>query len=158
MYGLLLKIWKLLRLSRNSQLFLMRRLNDQFLVGVSGIIFNDKREILLFNHTYRNKARWGLPGGYIKKGEHPKEALEREVEEESGMVISVDTRLKLRTDRDSPRIEVIYIGTFIGGDFKESKEVKAVKFFSFENLPEILPDQLYFIEKAYIEKWREKPN
>jgi len=152
MYGLLLKLWKFLRLSKGTQLFFLRRLNDKFLVGVGGIILNDRSEVLLFNHTYRRKARWGLPGGYIKGGEHPKEALEREIEEESGLIVSADERLKLRTDRESSRIEVIYMGTFIGGEFRPSREVRAAKFYSFENLPEILPDQLYFIEKALKEK------
>ena len=152
MNGLLLKIWKFLRLPTSVKLFLMRRLNDQFLIGVTGIILNKKNKVLLFNHTYRDGTRWSLPGGYIKKGEHPKEALEREIEEESGLIVSADERLKLRIDRDSPRVDVIYVGSFIGSEFRPSSEVKKAKFFSFENLPRILPDQLYFIEKALIIK------
>ena len=70
----------------------MNLVQDQFLVGVTGVIFNEKNEVLLFKHTYR-KQSWSLPGGYLKAGEHPAEALEREIKEESGLVVSADAML-----------------------------------------------------------------
>lgn len=146
--GLLLKIWRVLKLPLNLQLFIMRRLNSQFLIGVTGVILNENQEILLFRHTYRDTDQWSLPGGYVKAKEHPKEALEREIEEESGLIVSADERLKLRTDRESPRVDITYVGTFIGGEFKRSKEVHDAKFFAFEKLPRVSTDQLYFIERA----------
>lgn len=148
MHELLLKVWKFLRLPTNLQLFFMRQLNDQFLIGVTGIIFDEKNRILLFKHSYRNINSWSLPGGYIKAGEHPKEALEREIKEESGLVVSADERLKLRTDRQSSRIDITYVGKYIGGEFKASDEVEKSKFFSFSKLPRLRADQLYFIEMA----------
>ncbi|MBP7843151.1 NUDIX hydrolase, partial [Candidatus Woesebacteria bacterium] len=76
MKHILAKLWKLFGLPKNIQLFAMRRLQDQFLVGVTGIIFNNKNEILLFKHVYRAHS-WSLPGGYMKAGEHPREGVER---------------------------------------------------------------------------------
>jgi 8-oxo-dGTP diphosphatase len=139
-------LWKNLHLPTNVQLWVMRKMQDQFLVGVTGVIFNDKREVLLFHHTYRDHD-WGLPGGYIKATEHPKEGLEREVEEESGFIISVDERYKIRTDRDSARLDIVYIGRFIGGAFRPSHEVVEAKFFPFDALPNISKSQLLLIHK-----------
>ncbi len=76
MKTILAKIWRVLSFSKGIQLYLMRVFQDQFLVGVTGIIFNENQEVLLFKHTYRQTA-WSLPGGYIKSKEHPFEALER---------------------------------------------------------------------------------
>jgi ADP-ribose pyrophosphatase YjhB (NUDIX family) len=126
----------------------MRKLNDQFLIGVTGIIFDKDGKILVFKHTYRNIYKWSLPGGYLKSKEHPKEGLEREVKEESGLVISADERLKLRTDRTSARIDITYIGSYIGGEFKPSNEVEEVQFCTFEELPRLSKDQLFLIDKA----------
>lgn len=148
MLTFLIKVWKFLRLPTNVQLFVMRRINDQFLIGVTGVIFNDRNKILLFKHTYRDKDHWSLPGGYVQAREHPKEALEREIEEESGFVVSADHRLKLRTDRNSPRIDITYVGKYMGGEFVPSKEVKKARFFAYNKLPDIPSDQLYFIDKA----------
>lgn len=148
MRDLLSKIWQKLKLPTGIQLFIMRKLNDQFLVGVTGIFFNDKGKILLFKHSYRGNGKWSLPGGYIKAGEHPKEGLEREILEESGLVVSADERLKIRTDRESSRLDITYSGIVIGGDFRPSKEVNKANFFKFEKLPLLPPDQILFINEA----------
>lgn len=143
----LLALWKLLALPKQWQLGIMRVLQDQFLIGVTGVITNDKKEILLVRHTYRSDHEWSLPGGYLKAKEHPKEGLEREIEEETGLVVSADYRYKIRTDRETARLDIIYTGSFIGGTFRPSKEVTEAKFFAFDELPDIRRDQLLLIEK-----------
>lgn len=148
MQGLLLKLWKALHLPKDLKLFLMRRINDQFLVGVTGIFFDSENRVLLVKHTYRGSGHWSLPGGYAKSGEHPTEAVEREVKEETGYEVSADQRLKIRTDRDSARLDITYTGAFIGGVFAQSKEVSEAKLFEFDKLPIIPEDQLLFIDKA----------
>lgn len=148
---ILAKIWRFLHLPKNLQLLIMRVIQDQFLIGVTGIIFNDKQEILVFKHSYRQTA-WSLPGGYLKSKEHPQEGLEREIKEESGLVVSVDQPLKTRTDRDSARLDMCYVGKFIGGEFTPSHEVTEYGFFSFDNLPLISANQLYLIELALNQK------
>lgn len=147
MRTLLAKIYKALHLPSGLQLFIMRIFQAQFLVGVTGIIFNDKKEILLFKHTYRSHA-WSLPGGYLKSGEHPKEALEREIKEESGLVVSVDEPLKTRTDRDSARLDMCYTGILIGGDFIPTHEVSEYGFFSQDKLPLLRKNQVFLIDQA----------
>ncbi len=140
------RLWKFLQLPKGIQLNLMRVLQDQFLVGVTGIIFNEKNEILLFKHTYRQRS-WGFPGGYLKAKEHPKEGLEREVKEESSLIISADTRYKIRTDRETARLDIVYIGTFIGGEFTPSVEVSEAKFFPFDRLPLLRTTDVLLLDK-----------
>jgi len=143
----LAKFWKLLNLPKSIQLFFMRFFQNQFLIGVTGIIFNEKHEVLLFKHTYRQHS-WSLPGGYLKSGEHPTEALEREIKEESGLVVSVDESLKTRTDRTSARLDLCYIGVFIGGEFTPSQEVSDYGFFSQDKMPLLRSNQVFLIEEA----------
>ena len=143
----LAKLWKFLRLPKNVQLFVMRIFQDQFLVGVTGVIFNENNEVLLFKHSYRYHS-WSLPGGYIKSGEHPREGLEREIKEESGLVVSVDELLKTRTDRNSPRLDISYSGSLIGGEFHPTHEVTEYGFFSFDNLPLLRKTQLFLIDEV----------
>lgn len=147
MRSFLARIWKLLHLPTNLQLFIMRLFQDQFLIGVTGIFFNDKNEVLLLKHTYRQTS-WSLPGGYLKAKEHPKEGLEREIKEESGLIVSADERLKTRTDRDSARLDMCYVGKFIGGVFTPSSEVTEYGLFKFEELPLISKNQLFLIQEA----------
>lgn len=152
MKTLLAKLWKAARLPKNMQLWVMRLFQNQFLVGVTGIIFNEHDEILLFKHTYRQHP-WSLPGGYMKSGEHPREALEREIKEETGLVVSADMQLKTRTDRTSARLDICYAGTFIGGEFAPSEEVSKYGFFSQDKLPLLRRNQVFLIDQALAE-WR----
>lgn len=149
--GILAKIWRLLQIPKPIQLFVMRIFQDQFLIGVTGIILNNKNEILLFKHSYR-QTEWGLPGGYIKAKEHPQEALEREIEEESGLVVSVDEELKIRTDRESARMDICFFGKLMGGEFRKSSEVTDAKFFSFAALPILSKQRLFLIEQTLFQK------
>ncbi len=144
---LIAKIWRWLNLSKDFQLFIMGFVQDRFLVGVTGIFFTDKSEVLLFKHSYR-QITWSLPGGYLKSKEHPTEGLEREIKEESGLTVSADTEMETRTDRQTARIDLCYIGKFIGGEFTPSAEVREYGLFSFENLPLISKNQLYLIQEA----------
>lgn len=151
MKSFLANIWKLLNMPKGIQLFFMRFFQNQFLVGVTGIIFNDKNEILLFKHTYRQHS-WSLPGGYMKSGEHPAEALEREIKEESGLVVSVDKSFKTRTDRTSSRLDLCYTGVLIGGEFIKSEEVSEYGFFSQDKMPLLRSNQVFLIEEALQQK------
>lgn len=145
------KLWKFLRMPKHVQLFIMRLVQDQFLVGVTGVILNDRDQVLLFKHTYR-RIPWSLPGGYIKSREHPSESLEREIAEESGFVVSADRELKIRTDRETSRLDICFTGSFIGGTFTPSAEVSDYGFFSRDDLPRIDPKQLRLISQAFAAK------
>ena len=151
MKSFLAKIWKLLNLPKGIQLYLMRFFQSQFLVGVTGVIFNNKNEVLLFNHTYRQHA-WSLPGGYVKAGEHPAEALEREIKEESHLVVSADEALNTRTDRKGSRLDMCYTGVLIGGEFIPSHEVSAYGFFSQDKMPLLRSNQVFLIDAALQQK------
>jgi 8-oxo-dGTP diphosphatase len=147
MKALLAKVWKAFHFPKHVQLLIMRVFQAQFLVGVTGIIFNDKDEVLLFKHSYRSHS-WSLPGGYLKAGEHPREALEREIKEESGLVVSVDASLKTRTDRDEARLDMCYIGILIGGEFTPSPEVIECGFFAQDQFPLLRENQVFLIDEA----------
>lgn len=151
MTTLLPTLWKILRLPKSWQLNIMRVVQDQFLVGAVGVILNNDNEVLLVKHTYRSEA-WGLPGGYIKAREHPKEAIEREIYEETGLTVSADTRYKIRTDRSTARLDIVYVGSFIGGNFNPSTEVSEAKFFSFNALPQITKNELFLIKNILDER------
>ncbi len=125
----------------------MRFFQSQFLVGVTGIILNDENKVLLFKHTYRQHS-WSLPGGYMKSGEHPREALEREIEEESGLVISADELLKTRTDRTDARLDICYTGILIGGEFRPTSEVTEFGFFAMDQLPLLRQNQIFLIDQV----------
>ena len=55
-------------------------------VGVFAAIFDERKRILCVKRSY-GPRNWTTPGGRIENAESPVEALEREVEEETGYVV-----------------------------------------------------------------------
>jgi len=140
--------WRVLPLTKHIQLAVMRFTQDEFLIGVTGVILNNNNEILVVNHSYRAGEYWSLPGGYIKGKEHPREALARVIEEDTGFLVRVDEEVRIRTDRETARLDISLVGRHIGGSFKPSREVKEAGFFAFDTLPLLSQNQLMLIKEV----------
>ncbi len=111
-----------------------RLVNDNFLLGVMGIIEDDAGRVLLFSHTYR-RLPWGLPGGWMVRGESPLAALAREVREESALQVEAQRLLLVGTNTDRPKVEFVVAGRVVGGTFRPSGEVNAAAWFALEEMP-----------------------
>jgi ADP-ribose pyrophosphatase YjhB (NUDIX family) len=113
-----------------------RLVNERFLLGVVGVISDEARQILLFHHTYR-RTPWGLPGGWMGRAESPFAALEREVLEESGLVVRADRLLLFGTTPDRPKLEFVVGARVIDGSFRPSSEVSAAQWAPLDRLPQL---------------------
>ena len=67
-------------------------------LGVLAVLVDAEGRVLVANHVLRAAKPWGLPGGFVERGEHPAIALARELREELGLDVEVGTLL--RCDRD----------------------------------------------------------
>ena len=101
----------------------------KFLVGAVAIIFDEQGRVLLFRHTYRSDCPWGLPGGWLKKGEHAYQALERELFEESGYRIRTMRSVVIGGDTQLQRLDLYFECELLGGTFRPSAEVSEAAFF-----------------------------
>jgi len=148
MKKLLLSIWHFL--PGTIQWYVLWLMHPKFVIGVSGIIFNKKGEVLLIKHKHRRKDLvWGLPSGHAERAERLGQTLIREVFEETGYEIDVDSLLQVESG-SKLRVEVTYIGRFIGGDLKiDPAEVSDVGFFPINQLPEeMMENHRGMIKKA----------
>jgi 8-oxo-dGTP diphosphatase len=58
----------------------------RFTVGVVGVLLDEKHEqVLLVEHVFHTRKPWGLPGGWLERGENPAQTVEREFLEETGL-------------------------------------------------------------------------
>lgn len=103
--------------------------------------------MLLFKHTYRPFAPWGLPSGSLKPNESPAGAIEREIREETGLVVEVVEVLEVRTSARPQRLDVWLRCRSQGGSPTPSAEVDEARFFALDELPPLIAEQERFLRE-----------
>lgn len=134
MKRILLKIWRVLPLW--VQIVSSRLIRPLFQVFSAAVILDEQKNILLVKSTYNRFHPWGLPGGGLEYGEHPEEAVIREVFEETGLHVCVEKLLLINTLRPD-RVGMYYLCRITGGTFYPSDEVSEFAYFSLDQLPDV---------------------
>jgi len=111
-------------------------------VDVRGVVFNDEGQVLLVQEA--SDQKWTLPGGWADVGDTPKNAVEREIFEESGYTAEV-VRLLGVYDRDNQGYpahpdaiyKICFLCKITGGEAKTSHETSGVGWYDVDDLPEL---------------------
>src|SRR5215203_549953 len=103
-YTLLGKIWR--RMPGRARWRLIRMSQPTFTVSAGAVVLNRDDEVLLLDHILRLGSGWGIPGGFLDRGEQPEMAIRRELMEETGIGLR-DVRL-LKAHTVYRHIELLY--------------------------------------------------
>lgn len=130
------------------------------LTGVNVLIINENNEVLLQKRgTFPYK--WGLIGGITELGESLEDTAIREAKEETNLSIDNLTFLGTTSGKDcfidfpnGDKAYFITIGyytnSYTGGLKIDNLETKELRFFSYEDLPENIPNtHRIMLEKYY---------
>jgi len=136
-------IWR--KLTPSLRRKIVRITQDEFTVSVAAIIINEDNEVLLLDHVLRPSSNWGVPGGFLNRGEQPEEAVRRELREETGIELNNVKLFQIKTiDR---HIEVLFCAEPVGFASVKSREINAVGWFKSGEMPE----NMNRIQKSTIE-------
>jgi len=116
---------------------------------VSVALFNSKGEVLL---QKRSKKKDRYPGyftmsasGHVNKGESGEEAAYRELKEELGIEVSLEFFAKRLVNCDKREYVSYFKGYYEGEFLLANDEVESVKYFSLENLRELIKENKILI-------------
>jgi ADP-ribose pyrophosphatase YjhB (NUDIX family) len=127
----------------------LRVLNPSFMVGAMAFIVDDRGRILIVEHTYRREVPWGLPGGWLKHAESPEAGLAREVFEETGLHVNVET-LMAADFWGYDQLDLMYRCSIESGTYRPSDETGLHRWVFPNELPELLPNQHALLRKANV--------
>jgi 8-oxo-dGTP diphosphatase len=80
-------------------------------VGVGGVVLIDGRVVLVRRGKEPLRGRWVIPGGTVELGETLEEAVVREMEEETGLLVRPREVVLVfdRIQREGPTVEYHYV-------------------------------------------------
>ena len=82
--------------------------------SVAGVCFKDGK-VLLARHTYGGgKGKIIIPGGYVKCGEAPEEALRREYMEETGIAVKAGKLIGIRFSKKD--WYAVFVAEYVEGE------------------------------------------
>lgn len=144
----------------DSYTFMGKEERDTFRVGVNAFVLKHGKLLLgeRLNDNWQGGGGWGLPGGHLEFGEYMKDAVARELKEETGLHAKDFKFAVLCNDNRDNQVHYIQIGFLAKGVEEEEPEIREPdrcaqwKWFSFEELPEHIFIGHRKLIKAFIEK------
>jgi 8-oxo-dGTP diphosphatase len=127
----------------------VRMVEPRFTVTAGAVVTDDKGRILLLSHVFRPGAGWGIPGGFMEKGEQPEEAIRRELREEVGLELERAEVAFVRTLEKQQQVEIIFRCRPRGALGSNNVEIRSAQWFELDKLPPGLSkDQRELIGRA----------
>lgn len=130
------------------------------LVFAGGCVFDERGRVLLQKRG--DSENWGFPGGAIELGETPENAAIRELKEETGLDVVVNSLIGIYTDGDmrysngdqAHSVCIVYELKEIGGKLKcDNLETLELKYFDIDELPVMFCKQHEEIKVDLINKY-----
>src|ERR1700741_2666207 len=114
----------------------MRLTHTRFTVTAGAVIFNDQKQVLLLKHRFRAGSGWGLPGGFMERGEQPIGGLRRGLREEIGLEGEDVEVWAARSLAKPKQVEVLFLVRANASGKPLAMEVERAELFSIDSFPE----------------------
>ena len=127
----------------------VRLFEPRFTVTAGAVVTDERGRVLLLEHFFRAGSGWGIPGGFMEKGEQPEEALRRELREELELELASAELAFVRTLTELRQVEIIFRCRPRGAVGRQNGEIKSAAWYALDKLPPALSrDQRKIIGRA----------
>ena len=109
-------------------------------IPAAGVMLVENDRILLVKRGHPPRiGTWCIPAGFMEWNEHPSQTAVRELEEETGLKVRIDSFFEVYSGQDDPRsnaVLILYLGEIVGGEMKAGDDALEVRWFAFDQLPD----------------------
>jgi ADP-ribose pyrophosphatase YjhB (NUDIX family) len=128
----------------------------------SGLVLDDEGRILLARRAVEpDRGKWDLPGGFLGEGEDPRDALVRELREETSLDVEPERFFDVVVDRYGDgedaqyTLNLYWVCRVAQGDPEPADDVEELEWFTRDDLPPT--DELAFRNNAAVlSRWRDE--
>ncbi len=145
-------VWR--RFPRKFKRGVMTFSHPRFSVTAGAIITDERGRVLLLKHRFRPGSGWGIPGGYINKGEQAEDALRRELREEAGLELKDVKISTARTFKRPQQVEIIFLCRAAGEPEQLNYEIEKAEWFEMAELPKLPTDQIELLKQVLHDRAR----
>ncbi len=106
------------------------------------------------------KGYWDLPGGFLEEGEHPLDAIRREIREETSLEVEPEELIGIWIDRygsepdAAATLNLYWTARVVSGEPEAADDVSEVGWFAPDELPPT--EEFAFHIAEVLETWRQK--
>jgi 8-oxo-dGTP pyrophosphatase MutT (NUDIX family) len=120
---------------------LYRLTRPRYTVGVKAVLFNARGQVLLVEHVLHPHHPWGLPGGWVDRGERPRDSMARELQEELGLAVRVGPVVHVEELGGMPHLDLTYLCETQQSVGRLSGELLGYAWYDVDALPDVFSTQ-----------------
>lgn len=114
-------------------------------IGVAAVVLDNDGRVLLLKHVFHPVAPWGLPGGWLARGESPAAGVLRELKEETGLTAVLGPVIHMTREARPAHVGIAYLAHTVSGRLRLSPEIIEAAWYQ----PDVLPaPMLPFVRHA----------
>lgn len=116
-------------------------------IGIAVVVLNDEGRVLMLKHVFHPYAPWGLPGGWLDRGESPRRGALRELREETGLSARLGPVLHITRQTEPDAVNIAFMACDLEGELHLSSEILEARWFA----PDALPEPLFVFTRDAID-------
>ena len=121
---------------------------------VDAVIVKNKKILLIKRKQEPYRGQYALPGGFVEYGETVEAALQREVLEETGLVVKIKSLVDVYSDPDrDPRghvVSVAFAADIVGGTLTAGSDASDAMLWDIADLPPLAFDHAQIISDSLV--------